>query len=258
MGSSIIIGSGKGGVGKTNFVINLGVALTKLGKKVAVIDGSLTTPDVSLHLGIPFHVRGLSHILKENASIESASFRHKSGLTIIPGNIHVDVLKEIKGRKFANLLKKLKKEHDFVLVDSAAGLGSEALSAIKHCDNMLLVTNPELASVVNSSKAIQIAKSLKVEPLGVILNRVGRFRKELSNEEIQPLLYNTPIIGKISEDQRLPISTYYSGSVLDYYPNSRVSREFLNLAYHISGTENRKEESFLNRLAGFFQKNPKM
>lgn len=258
MGSSIIVSSGKGGVGKTNIVVNLGIALAKLGKKVIVIDGSLTTPDISLHLGIPFHVRGLSHILKENASIESASYIHKSGLKIIPGNIHIDVLKEIKGKKFSRLLKELKREHDFVLVDGSAGLGTETLSAIKHCDKMLVVTNPEIASVVNSSKAIQIAKSLKVEPLGVVLNRVGRFKQELGEEKILPLLYGTPIIGRISEDIRLPISTYYSGSVLDYYPYSRASGEFLNLAYYLSGLKNKREESFFSKVIGFFQRNPKM
>ena len=258
MGTSIIVSSGKGGVGKTNTVINLGVALTKIGKKVIVIDGSLTTPDIFLYLGIPFHVQGLSHILKGDATIESASFTHKSGLKIIPGNIHIDVLKEIKGKKFSRLLKELKREHDFVLVDGSAGLGTETLSAVKHCDKMLVVANPELASVVNASKTIQISKNLNVEPLGVVLNRLGRFKPELGEEKILPLFYGIPIIGRIPEDIRLPISANYSGSVLEYYPYSRTSREFLNLAYCLSGLENKREESFFTKIKGFFQRNPKI
>jgi septum site-determining protein MinD len=257
MGRSIVVSSGKGGVGKTHFVINLGVALTKIGKNVAVIDGALTTPDISLHLGIPFHVRGLSHILRERASIESASYKHTSGLTIIPGNIHVDVLREIKGKKFATLLKKLKKDYDYVLVDSSAGLGAEATSSIKHCDSMLVITNPEISSVVHSSKTIQIAKSLRVSTLGIVLNRVGRFRKELGDDEITPLMHNVPIIGKISEDSRLPISTYYAGSVLDYYPHSTASNQFLHLAYHVSGVAPKAESSFIGRISSYFQKDPR-
>jgi septum site-determining protein MinD len=253
MGKSVIISSAKGGVGKTNVVINLGIALAKLGKNVSIIDGSLTTPDISLHLGIPFHVRGLNHILKEDSHLESATFNHKSGARVIPGNVHMDVLKEFEGKKFPNLLKQLKKEHDIVLVDCAAGLGREALSAIKHCDQMLVVVNPELPSVVNASKLIQLAKEYKVRPMGVVLNRVGRFRQELKEKDISPLLHRVKIIGKIPEDKKIAIATKNSDAVINYFPNSRASRELRNIAFKVSG-KRKKQESFKARLINLFRR----
>lgn len=254
MGQSIIIGSGKGGVGKTSVAINLGVALAKLGKKVVIVDGSLTTPDVSLHLGIPFHVMSISHVLKQNVSLESATFNHKSGVRIIPGNVHIDVLKEFEGEKFSKVLKKLKKEHDFVLVDCAAGLGREAVSAIRHCDKMVIVANPEVASIVNSSKAIETAKSYKVEPVGVILNRVGRFKQELKEENIQPLLHNVPIIGQIPEDKKVAVATKKLEAIVDYYPDCKVSKEFKKIACGLAGKEIEQEDNFLSKIFGFFKK----
>jgi len=240
MGDVIIIASGKGGVGKTNAVVNLGIALAELDKSVALIDGSLTTPDISLHLGIPLHVRGLTNILKENAHVESAVFNHKSGLRIIPGNVHGNILREFEGKKFAKLLDNLRKEHDFILIDCAAGLGREAVSAIKHSDKMLIVANPELASVVNASKTIQHAKDFDVEPIGVILNRIGRHKQELNENEMESLFHKLPVLGRIPEDKRIPLSNKKEEAVINYYPSSKSSKEFRLIARKLTGEEKRR------------------
>jgi septum site-determining protein MinD len=246
MGDSIIISSAKGGVGKTNFVVNLGIALANYGKEVTVIDGSLTTSDLSLYCGVPFYVSTVPHLLQDGIHLEAATFNHKAGIKIIPGNIHISSLNEFEDDKFSKLLKQLKKQNDIVLVDCAAGLGREALSAIKNCDYSLVVANPELASVVNASKLIQVSKSLKTMPIGIVLNRVGKIRKELKEHEIEPLLYDVPIIGKIREDKRVPKAIRESEAVVHYYPNSRVSRDFKNIAASLLGIE--EEKGFFKRL----------
>ena len=235
MGDSIAISSGKGGVGKTSIAVNIGAALSGLGKKVAIVDGSLTTPDISLHLRVPFHVRSIKHILKEESALEEAVFHHKSGFKVIPGNIHADVLEDFDEEKFEKLLRKLKEDYDFVLVDCAPGLGREAVSTIKSCNKMLVVTNPELASVVNSSKAIQIAKGLKVEPIGAILNRLGRFEQELKEKDMESLFHGFPIISRIPEDKKVPISARNSETIIERFPKCRVSREIKNIALYLCG-----------------------
>lgn len=233
MGKSIVIASAKGGVGKTTIVSNLGIALAQQGKSVALIDGSLTTPDLSIHLGIPFHVRGLAHILQENAPLESATFHHSSGMQVIPGNVHLNVLKEFEGKKLPQLIKKLKKNNDYVLVDCSAGLGREALSAMKHCDNMLVVVNSELASAVNASKAIQVAKKSKIKPVGVVMNRVGRHKQELKEAELEPLLHKVPIIGRVPEDKKVGKAAKKSEAVITHSPRSKSSREISYLAEYL-------------------------
>lgn len=251
MGDVIIVASGKGGVGKTNTVVNLGIALAELNKSVALIDGSLTTPDISLHLGIPLHVRGLTNILKENAHVESAVFNHKSGLRIIPGNVHGNILREFEGKKFANLLDNLRQEHDFILIDCAAGLGREAISAIKHSDKILVIANPELASVANASKTIQHAKDFGVEPIGVILNRIGRHKQELTEDEMESLFHKLPVLGRIPEDKKVPISNRNSEAVIHYYPKSRPSKEFRAIARSLTGEEKR---SFREKFKDLFRR----
>jgi septum site-determining protein MinD len=240
MGDSIIISSAKGGVGKTNFVVNLGIALAKHGIEVTVIDGSLTTSDLSLYCGVPFYISTVPQLLQDGSHLNAATFHHKAGIKIIPGSIHISTLNEFEGNKFSKLLKKLKKENDIVLVDCAAGLGREAVSAIKNCDYMLVVANPELASVVNASKLIQVSKSLKTQPIGVVLNRVGKIKKELKQHEIEPLLHDIPIIGKIREDKKIPKSIRESEAVVHYYPKSRVTKDFNKIAESLLGIEENK------------------
>jgi septum site-determining protein MinD len=246
MGDSIIISSAKGGVGKTNFVVNLGIALAQHGREIMVVDGSLTTSDLSLYCGVPFYVSSVPQLLQDGTQIEAATFNHKAGIKIIPGNIHVSPLNEFEGDGFLKLIKQLKKQNDIVLVDCAAGLGREALSAIKSCDYTLIVANPELASIVNASKLIQVSKNLRTKPLGVVLNRVGKIRKELKEHEIEPLLYDVPIIGKVREDKKVPKSIMESEAVVHYYPKSRVSKDFRNIAASLLGIE--QEKGFFRRL----------
>jgi septum site-determining protein MinD len=254
MGDSIVISSGKGGVGKTNVAINLGIALAELWKNVVVVDASLTTPDISLQLGIPFNVKNLSHVLKENCDFKEAIFIHKSGVKFIPGNMHVDILKEFEGKKFFRILNKIKKENDFVLVDCAAGLGREAISAIKGCDKMLTVINPELASVVNSSKATHIAKSLNVDTIGIIINRVCKHKHELNEKDIMKILHNAPIIGRIPENEDMLEGNKKGEAIINYHPESNTSQEFRNIAIRLSKEKGKPGEI---KKSWMFIKSPK-
>ena len=79
--------SGKGGVGKTTMVANVGTALAKMGKDVIVLDANLTTPSLGMHLGLPLYPVTIHDVLKGRASIKDAIYVHDSGLKIIPAGI---------------------------------------------------------------------------------------------------------------------------------------------------------------------------
>src|SRR3989338_5311955 len=131
----IAVLSGKGGVAKTTTSISLGAALTGFGKDVIVVDANLTTPNVGLHLGVPVVPVNLHHALQNKNKIKDAIYMHHQGTKIIPASISVADLMETDPQKLPRTIADLKKLNpDFVILDGAAGLGREALSAIYAAD----------------------------------------------------------------------------------------------------------------------------
>lgn len=251
MGRSLVISSAKGGVGKTTIAVNLGMSLAQMGEKVLLIDGSVTTPDVSLHMDVPFYVRTLNDLIRKDAHINEVVFSHPSGLKIIPTSIHPE---SMETSKIKGVVKTFKSKGYFVLIDSSAGLAVHTTDVIKSGDSMVVVTNPELAAVVNSYKTVLAGKKMGIDTCGVIINRAGRFKKELPDDEIKKIIgKNIPVIGKIPEHHTVPMAAVKSSSVMDVFPRSPVSKEFMRIASKITGKKCR-EEGFWERMSGFLRR----
>lgn len=230
----ISVVSGKGGVGKTTLVSNLGSSLAKRGKNVIVLDGNVTTPNLSLHLGIPFYPITLHDVLKRKLPIESAIYHHESGLKIIPASLSAESIKDVSMEKFQGVLLNLLGKADIVIVDAAAGLGKEALTAIKAADELIIVTNPELPAITDALKTIKVAEESGTRILGVVVNRVRGLKHELPLSEIKSML-EVPILAAVPEDIAVPRSIAKRIPVVHHKPNSRASLEFQRLAAKIVG-----------------------
>ena len=169
----LVITSGKGGVGKTTTAINLGAAINYFGKDVVVIDANLTTPNVGIHLNSPEVPITLNHVLMKKVEPFEAVYEHHSGLKIIPASISIRELKNAKSERLKDFKKSFKELADYIIVDSAAGLGNEALSAIELADEIIIVTNPELPALTDALKTIKIADELD-KPIKGIIVKIGR------------------------------------------------------------------------------------
>jgi len=234
MSRIIAVLSGKGGVGKTTLVSNLGAALVKKGKNVTIIDGNVTTPNLSLHLGIPFYRVTLHDVLQKDFPIESAVYNHSTGLKIVPASLAAESIKNVNLDKLEGALLNLLGNTEIMLVDSAAGLGKEALTAMSIADEIIVVTNPELPAVTDALKTIKIAEENGTKVLGVVVNRVRGLRHELSLSEIKSML-EVPILASIPEDIAVPKSIAERTPVVFHKPRSRASIRFNRLASRIAG-----------------------
>lgn len=234
---AFVVGSGKGGVGKTQTTINLGAAMAGFGGDVTIIDGNLPVPDVSLYFAVPFKTKTLNDVIRGKAEVEDATFVHHSGLKIIPSNINLNSLGGITQDEFTRALKKLKKASKSVLlVDSAPGLGAEFISAAKSADNIFVVTNPELPALSAAYKTIQVCEAIGVEVAGVVVNRVGRYKGELSEEEVRAVIGDHPL-RKIPEDPAVPTSGIMAQPVVNAFPKSPAAIAFKKLAAEILGVD---------------------
>lgn len=246
----IVVTSGKGGVGKTTTSINLGAAINYFGEDVLVIDGNLTTPNVGIHLNSPEVPINLNHVLSKKADPFEAVYEHESGIKIIPSSLSIRELEKLKPGKMKDYKKDFGKISDYVIVDSAAGLGEEASSAIEIADELIIVTNPELAAITDALKAIRLANKKGIPVLGVIVTRVKKNNVEMQPDTVKEML-EVPILGMVPEDLNVQDSLNKKDAVIHTYPKSRASRAYKEIASKILDIEydsNKDKESLLDRL----------
>tara|TARA_Y100000034_G_scaffold136314_1_gene212139 strand:+ start:3004 stop:3756 length:753 start_codon:yes stop_codon:yes gene_type:complete len=236
----ITVTSGKGGVGKTTTAINIGAALNSFGKDVIVVDANLTTPNVGLHLGAPIVPVNLNHVLNGKAEIDDAIYEHESGTKILPSSLSVKELKKLNHGKLKDVGKKLKKMADYVVLDSAAGLGDEAVAAIEAADEIVIVTNPEIPAVTDALKTAKLAEDMKKDVKGVIVTRAqGNGEMPISN--IEDML-ELPILGVVPEDRNVAKSVTMKDALVHTHPKCKASRSYRKIAAKLNGNHQYKEE----------------
>ena len=228
----IVITSGKGGVGKTTTAINLGAAINHFGGDVLVIDANLSTPNVGIHLNSPEVPINLNHVLLGKAEPYEAVYEHDSGMKIMPSSLSVRELKKLKSDKLKNFKEDFKRISDYIVVDSSAGLGAEALSAIGMADELIIVTNPEIAAITDALKTIKLADQMHIPVMGVIVTRVRKDRIEMSPETVKEML-EVPVLGMIPEDLVIKESMNQKDAVVHTHPWSKPARAYKEIAARI-------------------------
>lgn len=257
MTRTIAVIGGKGGVGKTTVSSNLAYALTNIGEKVIAIDSNLTTPNLGLHIGMHLAPKTLHDLLRGDVKLKNVMYSHPAGFTFIPASISVDALNDVDVSRLQNVTFNLTGKADYIIIDSAAGLGKEAVSAIEAADEILLVTNPNIPSVADALKTADIAKKMGKNIIGVVVNRRTSRDHELSIDQIRSIM-EVPVISEIPEDRLVAESISSKRPVVDYAPNSDAAIEINRLAHKITGREfsYRKPVNMriLDRLVGWMSK----
>ena len=232
----IAVASGKGGVGKTTVVSNLAAALAHFRKSVVAIDANLTTSNLGLHLGIPLYPVTLNDVLNGRAKVKDALYYHSAGFRVIPGDVSLTKLMVPQSSKLLDVFYKLAGDADFVLIDTAAGLGREAQTTIKAADEMITVTNPEMPALTDALKLSKIARGFETDNVGVIINRIKNMPHEVPAERIEEFL-GLPIIGKIHEDHNVGKSIASRQPVVLYRPNSISAQQIKAMAAALIGEQ---------------------
>ncbi len=231
----ISIVSGKGGVGKTTLSINLAYTLANVfKKKVLLIDANITTSHLGLSLGLTAPKITLNKLLKSR-SFTFQPERYKNVDLILSGMSPRELI-GVNIRKLPSLVKKIerRKEYDFILLDSAPGLGREALAAIKASNEILFITNPLTPAALDIIRVSEISSSLKIPSLGLVLNMVRRKPYELTAYEIERFT-NVPVVAEIPFDRKILTALALKKPVAEVFPESRTSKEIKRLCSVITG-----------------------
>ena len=174
----VVVMSGKGGVGKTTVAVNVAVALAMRGKKVGILDADLHGPNVPRMMG----VEGERILANENGKMVPVETKYgvkvasigflledQSTPVIWRGPLKTGAIKQLLGEvEWGDL--------DYLIIDLPPGTGDEPLSVaqqVPRSDGAIVVTTPQEVSLLDVRKAINFARSLKMEVLGVVENMSG-------------------------------------------------------------------------------------
>jgi len=153
----IAISSGKGGVGKTNITVNLGLALCRLGKKVVIIDADLGLANIDVILGlVPKY--NLMHLIKQEKSLEDIIIHGPNGLRIISGGSGIMDLVNLSESEILHLvdmLEALNSSADYILIDTGAGINKSVLSFIDASTEVVMIVTPDPTSITDAYAVIK-------------------------------------------------------------------------------------------------------
>lgn len=171
----IAVTSGKGGVGKTNFTVNLALAMQQEGNKVLIIDADIGMANVDVILGT-FSKYNLLDLLKEDITLEDVLMTTASGLSYISGGSGIKEAQELSLTERVILQNKLllcEQFADIILIDTGAGIGKYVLDFLLASDEIILLTTPEPPALADAYALIKVYSFYaKEKNLKLVVNRV--------------------------------------------------------------------------------------
>lgn len=241
----LAISSGKGGVGKTNVVINLAVEIQRRGLRVLVFDADLGLSNVPILLGlVPQY--NIAHVLFGEMRMKEVLFPGPEGVTVLPAGFGVQELAALTEEQQLRLLcetEELEQDFDVVLIDTGAGISPNVLffNIVSH-DNIVVVC-PEPASMSDAYVLMKIlALRYQRKTFKVLMNSVKEEKEatrilERITEACQRFLgASVKHLGTIPYDLRIREAVRCQKPVVELYPDSPSSRSFSRLASDLVGS----------------------
>jgi septum site-determining protein MinD len=229
--------SGKGGVGKTTFAANLAIALTALGKRAVVVDCNVTTPHLSYYMGVKNFSATLNNVFSGDIDVAFAPL-DQNGVMFIPASEKFTDLKNVDMHDLEKIIKKLANldRFDYIILDSAAGLGRETIGVLNACNEVIFVTTPTAPSIMDLVRCNEVARMVGHSKFSIVFNMVRGKNYEITPEKAEEL-FNMSVIGQIPFDENVMDATAEGVPILWYKPNSLSCMPLMQIAGQIAGIE---------------------
>ncbi len=264
----IAITSGKGGVGKSNFVLNVGIALGMMDNRVQLFDADLGLANLDVLMGLR-PARTLEDVVLGKCSIEEIILKTDYGVELIPGSSGVEDMADLPREQIAGLIKqisKVSKDIDFILVDTASGISSTVLSFLLGVPEVIVGVAPEPTSLTDAYAMIKVLTRngfngrVSVFPSMVKNSTKARnLYRKISSAAQRFLDMKVDYAGYVCVDEKLPQAVADQVPAIVRFPTSEVARCYMMIASTLLSQEagSPDMERFWSRLIQMIIKRPK-
>ena len=237
----ITITSGKVGVGKTTTTANLGVALARLGQRVAVIDTDIGLRSLDTVMGLQNRIiYDVVDLVEGRCRIRQALIRDKllPELYLLPAAQTRDK-SAISPADMVRVVEQLRGECEFVLIDSPAGIELGFRNACAPADEFILVTTPDSVSVQDADRVLGILEGQDCDSLSLVVNRVRPElvrRKDMRRPEEIVETLSVELLGIVPEAEDVLVSGS-RGTPIAHDQRSLAGRAYHNMARRLLGEQ---------------------
>ena len=263
MGKVILVASGKGGVGKTTLVANLGIAIAKNGKDVVLVDNDIGLRNLDVVMGLENRiVYDIVDVIEEKCKLRQALIKDKrfEELFLLPAAQTRDK-SAINEEQMKELTKKLKEEFDYILIDCPAGIEQGFKNAIAGADRAIVVTTAEISAIRDADRIIGLLESSEIKNPELIVNRLRpnmvKKGEMMEVEDIVDLL-SVDLVGVVPDDEYIITQTNKGEPVIK---NRRApsGKAYIEIARRILGenievTIPGREKGFWARIKSWFKR----
>lgn len=238
----VSITGGKGGVGKSSIAVNLSLSLAKLGGRVLLLDGDLGLANADQLLGVHASAT-LWDVLQQRIDLPGAVTATPYGVDLLPAASGRKEMAELQADSRADLLRGVRdlgQSYDFVIIDTAAGIGETAIELASAGDLVLAVATPDPTSVRDAFSVMKIlCKDRAKKRIDLVANMVPTHEdglalfRQISSVTAKFLPLSLGLAGVVTRDANLGRSILERRPLVSAYPQSSATKQIAKLAAHV-------------------------
>lgn len=261
-GRVLAVTSGKGGVGKTSISVNLAVALAARGARTILLDADLGLANVEVLLGLN-SLYNLQQVIQGERTVSEVLVKGPGNIQVIPGSSGIARIADLgpKAReRIISGLDEVQGAADFIIIDTMAGIGQNAVAFAAAADEVLLVATPEPSSIVDAYAMMKTIYQMRDDAyvrlvVNMALNeQQGQaVAQKLSHVAKSYLGRQLGYLGYLPRDPHVSRGVMQTHPFFLRFPNAPVSRALEDVAARLNNERGRKGQSgmpgFIRRFA---------